>query len=453
MTRINIPVADSPEVSVIVVTHNGWEWTERALGALVEHTDEPYELIVVDNASTDGTRERLSELKGAHVAAEAVNRGFGGGANLGALMARSSRLLFLNPDAIVQPGWLPPLLETLDADEDAAAVAPRLLHPDGRLQEAGCMVWGDGAGDTYGDGADPRQPEYRFRRDVDYASAACLLVSASAFRDAGGFDPIYHPAYYEDVDLAMRWRSMGLHVVYQPRSTVVHKRWVSTGPPAGRMDLILRNRKTFCDRWADAVAGRPALPVPANAREQLALRDVACPERVLAVATRSTMTAVAGALSELGVLDRSWRLTLLMLGDEGESGAADELRGGGIEVVGLVGQSDAWLAGRRRHYNVVIADARIPESLVAALLDSQPAAARFAIVGEGGASAIGTWIGQCSLVMCTGSDAIAAVDQPHNGLDVVLLDSVRAGWSTLASNAGLFVTVPPSTLPTPGRPR
>src|ERR1700694_326625 len=137
MKPIVVRPASAPEVSVVMVTLNAREWTERALRALTEHTKEPYELIVIDNASTDGTRELLADMDGARIGLKGSNRGFGGASNLGAMLARSARLVFLNPDAVVQPGWLPPLLETLDSDDDAAAVAPRLLHPDRRLQASG----------------------------------------------------------------------------------------------------------------------------------------------------------------------------------------------------------------------------------------------------------------------------------------------------------------------------
>src|SRR5258708_19350432 len=140
MAGIAIPRSDAPELSVVLVTYNAWEWTERALHALVDTTEYPYELIVVDNASTDDTRARLSAIDNARVSLQASNRGYGVAANLGVIMARAPRVLLLNSDAMVRPGWLPPLLEVLDGEGDVAAVGTRLDNVDGTPHEAGPIL-------------------------------------------------------------------------------------------------------------------------------------------------------------------------------------------------------------------------------------------------------------------------------------------------------------------------
>ena len=118
-----------------------------------------------------------------------------------------------------------------------AAVAPKLLYPDGRLQEAGSIVWRDARVRNYGDGDVPNRPEYLFRRTVDYASAACLLVRRSAFVEVGGFDPRFAPMYCEDVDLCLALAKRHGRVVYQPRSVVEHVRGASAiGWREGRSD-------------------------------------------------------------------------------------------------------------------------------------------------------------------------------------------------------------------------
>jgi O-antigen biosynthesis protein len=394
MPPISVPRTDAPELSVVLVTYNAWEWTERALQALAETTEVAYELVVVDNASSDATRAELTRIDNARVCLQESNRGYGVAANLGVIMARAPRVLLLNSDCMPQPGWLPPLLEVLDGEDDVAAVGSRLDNVDGSLQEAGSILWGDGASDNYGDGDDVRRPEYRFRRDVDYLSAACLLVRRSAFCDAGGFDPVYHPAYYEDTDLAMRWRAHGLRVVYQPRSLAVHKRWASSGDRSGMVDQLLRNRPIFLDRWRDLVGMRPPRPDPEDAQSLLALRDVECPERVLAVAPRldsAAGTTATAVLGELASAAPRWRLTLLCWDDDAESAAAESLRALGVEVVGGRDDPAAWLRFRRRHHTAVLDDGAVPQPLAHVLRETQPNAARIPL--SDGAPAIAHRLG------------------------------------------------------------
>ena len=182
------------------------------------------------------------------------NLGFGPANNQGAAMARGRYLLLLNSDAWVRPGWLAPLVDVADADPGVAAVASKLLYPDARLQEAGSIVWRDARVRNYGDGDLPNKPEYLFRRTVDYASAACLLVRRSAFVAVGGFDPRFAPMYCEDVDLCLALAAGPGRVVYQPRSVVEHVRGASGsgGVQAARVE---RNRRLLRARWR--VGARP----------------------------------------------------------------------------------------------------------------------------------------------------------------------------------------------------
>jgi GT2 family glycosyltransferase len=437
MPRLTIPRCDAPELSVVVVTYNAWEWTERALHALTTTTDIPYELVVVDNASSDQTRERLAEIDNARAVHEDVNRGFGVAANLGVMISRAPRVLLLNSDAMVQPGWLPPLTEVLDNEDDVAAVGARLDNVDGTLQEAGSICWGDGASDNYGDGDDPRRPEYRFRRDVDYLSAACLLVRRSAFCDAGGFDPVYHPAYYEDTDLAMRWRSTGLRVVYQPRSLAVHKRWASSGDRSGMLSQLLRNRPIFVERWRDLLGLRPQRPDPEDSASLLAMRDTECVERLLLFTSR--LDSPGGALatrlaSALGTVAPAWRRTLLCWDDRAENATAEQLRAQGVEVVGSDFDAEAWLRFRRHHHTAVLADAELPERLAETLRESQPHATTLALV-SGATTGDTPWLTTADLAVLEGDDAAAWLDRTWPDMPWVR----AAAIDDVVQKAGLIV--------------
>jgi GT2 family glycosyltransferase len=351
-----IPPAERPELSVVMVTFNAWEWTERALAALVEHTDPGYEVIIVDNASTDGTLEGLAAIAGATVLSNPTNLGFGPAVNLAALRARAPSLLLLNTDALVHPGWLPPLRAVLEGEPDVAAVAPRLLHVDGTVQEAGSIVWGDAVVWPYGATLDAERPELRFRRDVDYASAACLLLRRSAFVDAGGFHPAYAPAYFEDVDLCLTLWERRLRTVCQPASTVTHAGGASTGR-AWRAELLERNRTRFAARWQRLLAGRPPAPAHWEPEDVIPGRDLRCADRVLVAGDfvpDARHPRLAGLLRGLVELWPDSRVTYMALDADGAEESAPPLLEAGIEVAWPGEGLEAWLVQRRHHYRLVL---------------------------------------------------------------------------------------------------
>jgi GT2 family glycosyltransferase len=339
-----------------MVTFNAWEWTEQALRALVEGTDPCYEVIVADNASTDGTLEGLASITGARVLRNSVNLGFGPAANQAALHARAPLLVLLNTDALVHPGWLPPLRTILDTEPDVAAVAPRLLHLDGSVQEAGSILWGDAEVWAYGATQPATRPEYRFRRDVDYASAACLLLRRSAFVEEGGFDPAYAPAYYEDVDLCLSLWAQGLRTVCQPRSEVTHAGGASTDPQRVAA-LLERNRPVFQARWGRLLAERPPSPVHAEPEDVIPGRDLRCADRVLVVGDfvpDARQPRLEGLLRQLIQLWPRARVTCAALDDDAAELSAPPLLAAGVELAWPGESLGLWLAQRRHHYGVVI---------------------------------------------------------------------------------------------------
>ncbi|HWW77791.1 MAG TPA: glycosyltransferase family 2 protein, partial [Pyrinomonadaceae bacterium] len=222
------PAAPSPDrpvtASVIIPVFNKAEFTFQCLRSLVREVDfGDTEVIVVDNASTDETAELLSHFKGfVRVIRNAENRGFVDACNQGAAESRGRYLVFLNNDTVVLPGWLEALVETAGRDESAGAVGSLFLYPDGRIQEAGAIVWSNGEAFHYGWGRSPEDRRFTFAREVDYCSGASLLIRRELFERLGGFDRRYAPAYYEDTDLCMGVRSLGYKVVYQPHSRLYH---------------------------------------------------------------------------------------------------------------------------------------------------------------------------------------------------------------------------------------
>ena len=242
--RLVVPVHSTPDVSIIVPTFNRAEYLYQSVVSVVSHTDDCYELIVVDDGSTDETTQLLKRIDGVRVVNHPRRLDFIAACNHGAAAARGRHLLFLNNDTEVPPQWLSTLRSTLECRPDCAVVGPRLIHERGTLQECGSMVWRDGSAEAYGRGDDRHRPEYGYAREVDYCSGACLLVKADVFRALGGFDEAYSPAYYEDVDLCFGVRSLGYTVVVDPRVSVVHREFGSR-PAAEARSLMAANRERF----------------------------------------------------------------------------------------------------------------------------------------------------------------------------------------------------------------
>ena len=205
-----------------------------------------------------------SQTDGVRLVEAQANLGFGGGCNLGASVARGEYLVLLNDDCIVAPGWLEWLVSTADANPQAAAVGSLVLFPDGRIQEAGSVIWADGSTMPVGRNLPGNSLEWHFVRQVDYVSACSLLVTRRAWDQVGGFDVDYHPAYYEDVDLCLALRESGYQVLLEPRSRVWHHESASSDGLA-KAFLFKRNQDRLQRKWADdtsmagACTARPSL--------------------------------------------------------------------------------------------------------------------------------------------------------------------------------------------------
>jgi GT2 family glycosyltransferase len=245
-----VPMADDPLVSVIVPTFGQVAFTLRCLDAVARNSgDIPYEVLVVDDAFGAAA---LESLRGIRLICNEANLGFLHTCNKAAAMARGRYLVFLNNDTRVLDNWLEPMLALFRDRPDTGAVGSKLLYPDGRLQEAGGIIWQDASGWNFGRLENPDKPEYNYVREVDYCSGAALMVDRAVFAELGGFDPRYAPAYYEDTDLCFRLRRMGLKTLYQPASRVVHYEGVSHGrdTSVGIKSYQAVNRATFASVWS-----------------------------------------------------------------------------------------------------------------------------------------------------------------------------------------------------------
>jgi len=244
----SFPKYKHPLVSIIILTFNNIRYTHQCLDSVLKNTDIPYELIVVDNDSQDGTKGFLKRLKNVTVIFNEKNIGFGQGCNQGAEEAKGKYILFLNNDTIVTRGWLKNMVATIENIKDCGAVGAKILFFNGLLQEAGTTIYRDGNCYPHGLEAYPYKNEYSYLREVDHCAAVCLLVNKKLFLQIGGFDKKYYPAYYEDVDLSMEIRERGYRIYYQPNTIIYHYKSLSlTGERVEH--LIRRNTALFKKKW------------------------------------------------------------------------------------------------------------------------------------------------------------------------------------------------------------
>jgi O-antigen biosynthesis protein len=254
--ELSLRTSATPVVSILLVTFNRADLTFTCLRSLADACQEPFEVVVVDNGSTDQTRRLLERVRGARVVYNPENLHFVRGANQAAAEARGELLLFLNNDVQLLPGAVTSAVRTLRGEPDAGAVGGKIVLLDGTLQEAGSIVWNDGSCLGYGRGRDPQDPEYMFTRDVDYCSGAFLLTPRAVFESLGGFDLDYAPAYYEEADYCLRLWERGLRVVYDPRAVVFHFEFASSPSAGSAIALQRRHREVFVSKRR--VEGRQA---------------------------------------------------------------------------------------------------------------------------------------------------------------------------------------------------
>jgi GT2 family glycosyltransferase len=251
--------AGQPDVSIVIPVFNQLPFTLACLDALVSHGSRyRFEILIGDDCSTDATEAALSvPIQGVRHIRHPTNLGFVRNCNETARHASGRHLLFLNNDTLVLPNWLDELIDALQADPTIGLAGSKLVYADGRLQECGAIVWRDGSAWNYGRLADPRRPEFSYRRDVDYVSGASIALSRELWQSLGGFDELFVPAYAEDADLAFRIRARGLRTVVQPLSQVIHFEGITSGTDlgSGAKAYQVDNLKKLHARWQRVLEG------------------------------------------------------------------------------------------------------------------------------------------------------------------------------------------------------
>ncbi len=264
--------ATPPDVSILIPVHGQLAYTLNCLHSLRAHTSRhSAEIVVIDDVSPDATAATLAGVAGIGLRRQTRNLGFLRSCNDAAAAARGRFLVLLNNDTRVLPGWLDALLATFAEWPGAGLAGSKLLYPDGTLQEAGAIIWRDGSAWNYGRNDDPNRPHYAHAREADYISAASVAIPAALWRDCGGFDPAFAPAYCEDADLCLRLRRAGRQVLYQPLSRVIHYegRTSGTDTASGVKAYQRVNAGRLFLRWRDTLtAHRPNGEAPYFERER-----------------------------------------------------------------------------------------------------------------------------------------------------------------------------------------
>ena len=261
-----------PKVSFIVVLRNRAELSILTFESIQTYADAGYELIIVDNASTDATAQLLDRIRGATIIRNDTNLGFGPACMQGAHAAKGEYLCFLNNDALLAEGSLSAALRVFE-DPAVGAVGGKILLANGDLQEAGSIVWRDGSALGYGRGDDPEAPQYSFRRPVDYCSAVFLVTPRELFMGLGGFSPDFTPAYYEDTDYCMTVWNQGFRVVYEPLAIIRHYESASSGGNENAVALMASHQKRFQNKWKDILEHCYQPPLSDLSRARFAARS------------------------------------------------------------------------------------------------------------------------------------------------------------------------------------
>ncbi len=249
---IELPTFDQPRVSLVIPLFAAADLTRRCLETIRDNTMAiSYEVILVDDTADADTKRLLEQVHGSRVLVNERNEGYLRSMNRGAALARGEWIVLCNNDIEVQPGWMEAMLDCAESDESVGVVAPKFISPDGSLCEAGAIIWSDGTGANFGRGDEPGRFQYEYRREVDYGSAAALMVRGQLWTEVGGFDERYLPMYYEDADLCFEAHERGWRVLYEPRAVVMHVEGATAGTDLeeGHKRYQEANRPKFVEKW------------------------------------------------------------------------------------------------------------------------------------------------------------------------------------------------------------
>ena len=245
----------APQVSIVIPAHNKFNITYSCLCALLLAANEAtFEVVVVDDGSCDETSGLGELVSGITVIRNDMPQRFIRACNEGVAACRGEYVVLLNNDTEPTAGWLDELLEPFKRFDDVGLAGAKLIYPDGRLQDAGGIVWRSGNPWNYGRGANPFEPRFSYTRQADYLSGAAMMVRKAVWDEVGGLSSYLEPMYFEDTDFAFKVRAAGYKTMFAPLSLVYHYEGRTSGTEitAGMKRYQEVNRPKFKQRWASA---------------------------------------------------------------------------------------------------------------------------------------------------------------------------------------------------------
>ncbi len=261
--QINFDVTSSLaniEVSIIIPCFNNLFYTLLCLYFLLIHKSiYKFEIIVIDDNSTDDTNKYLANLNSIRYLKNDINEGFITSCNKAANQASGKYLMFLNNDTLIFPNWLDSLITTLENNESCGLVGSHLLNFDLNTQEAGGLIYQNGEAGNFGRNLPYNHPKLSYFKEVPYCSGASIAIPKALWHDVNGFDELYKPAYYEDTDLAFKIRQAGYKVYYQPDSKLIHFEGLTSGrdTSTGTKAYQLTNQEKFYQKWCKELLNYP----------------------------------------------------------------------------------------------------------------------------------------------------------------------------------------------------
>jgi len=231
--------------SIIIPSFNNKDLTLKCIESIRKNTQGiTYEIIVVDDCSTDGAREMLEKQKDIHLVLNKNNQGFAKNNNQAAKIAKGEYLIFLNNDTEVQKCWLEAIEDVFKSEKNVGAVGVKLTYPNNKVQHAGVMIQVD---HTPKHIYQHKPSDYRpanHQRDFKILTAACLVIPKKIFEKFGGFDEEFRNGF-EDVDLCLKIFHGGYRLIYTPKAVVVHHESVAPG----RFRAEDKNFELMMSRW------------------------------------------------------------------------------------------------------------------------------------------------------------------------------------------------------------